>query len=68
VAAYDRSFTFPGPNLDETEEEILDALQTYLAERHIDDQMAEFVGQYTCWVEQLEYERWLKDLKTFIQA
>jgi hypothetical protein len=68
LGAYERGMTFPGPNLDETEEEVLDAVQEYLAEREIDDQLAEFVGQYSVWVEQLEYERWLKELKAFVEA
>lgn len=67
-AVYERSMTFAGPNLDEAEEEVLDALQSYLAERQVDDQFAEFVGQYSAWVEQMEYERWLKELKTFVLA
>jgi hypothetical protein len=68
VANYEREKAYPGPNLDETEEEILDGIQAYLAEREVDDQMAEFVGQYTVWVEQMEYERWLRELKAFVTA
>lgn len=67
-ANYERALAFPGPNLDETEEEVLDGIQQYLADREIDDQMAEFIGQYSVWVEQLEYERWLKEVKSFLLA
>ena len=28
--------------------------------------LAEFIAQQSAWVEQQEYEQWLKDLKTFI--
>uniref|UniRef100_A0A7S1QNC7 Uncharacterized protein n=1 Tax=Neobodo designis TaxID=312471 RepID=A0A7S1QNC7_NEODS len=68
VAAYEREKAYPGPSLDESEEEVLDGIQAYLAERQVDDQMAEFVGQYSVWVEQLEYERWLRELKSFLTA
>lgn len=63
-----RAASYQGPNLDEAEEEVLDGVQAFLAEREIDDQFAEFVGQYSVWVEQQEYERWLAELKTFVQA
>nr|CCC91762.1 putative mitochondrial glycoprotein-like protein [Trypanosoma congolense IL3000] len=59
---------YPGPNLDEAEEEVLDGLQAWLAERCVDDQFGEFVGQYSVWVEQQEYERWLRRLRDFIAA
>ncbi|RNF16134.1 putative mitochondrial glycoprotein [Trypanosoma conorhini] len=59
---------YPGPNLDEVEEEVLDGIQAWLAERCIDDQFGEFVGQYSVWVEQMEYERWLRQLRDFVAA
>ncbi|AAZ12769.1 hypothetical protein, conserved [Trypanosoma brucei brucei TREU927] len=59
---------YPGPNLDEAEEEVLDGLQAWLAERCVDDQFGEFVGQYSVWVEQQEYEMWLKRLRDFVAA
>lgn len=65
---FERNTLFPGPNLDEAEEEVLDGLQLYLAERQIDDQLAEFIGQYSVWTEQLEYERWLKNFHKFVSA
>ena len=65
---FERNALFPGPNLDEAEEEVLDGLQLYLAERQVDDQLAEFIGQYSVWVEQMEYERWLKNFQSFIKA
>lgn len=65
---FERNALFPGPNLDEAEEEVLDGLQLYLAERQVDDQLAEFIGQYSVWIEQLEYERWIKNFQTFISA
>jgi hypothetical protein len=66
--AFDRSCMYPGPNLDETEEEVLDGLQAFLSERSVDDQLAEFVSQYAVWIEQLEYERWLQELRAFVVA
>ena len=63
-----RSLCFAGPDLDEAEEEVLDALQAFLAERAVDDQMAEFIAQQTVHREQLEYERWLKELRRFVAA
>lgn len=68
VGKFDRSMQFPGPSLDEAEEELLDGLQTWLAERNIDDQFGEFIAQYSTWIEQLEYERWLKELRRFVAA
>ncbi|TPP44088.1 MYND finger family protein [Leishmania donovani] len=59
---------YPGPNLDEVEEEVLDGIQSWLAERGVDDQLGEFVGQYSIWVEQAEYERWLQQLRDYVFA
>ncbi|CBZ23436.1 conserved hypothetical protein [Leishmania mexicana MHOM/GT/2001/U1103] len=60
--------SYPGPNLDEVEEEVLDGIQSWLAERGVDDQLGEFVGQYSIWVEQAEYERWLQQLRDYVAA
>lgn len=59
---------YPGPNLSETDEEVLDGIQGWLAERGVDDQLGEFVGQYSIWVEQAEYEIWLKQLYDYVAA
>ena len=66
--AFERNALYQGPNLDESEEEVLDGFQLYLAERQIDDQLAEFVGQYSVWIEQQEYETWLANFKGFLVA
>lgn len=59
---------FEGPNLDEAEEDILDGLQAWLAERRVDDLLAEFIGSYSVWIEQMEYERWLQHLHDYVAA
>lgn len=59
---------YPGPNLDEAEEEVLDGLQSWLAERGVDDQLGEFMGQYAIWIEQAEYETWLQQLHDYVAA
>ncbi|EPY21370.1 complement component 1 Q subcomponent-binding protein, mitochondrial [Strigomonas culicis] len=59
---------YQGPNLDEAEEEVLDGIQSYLAERKVDDQFGEFVSQMSVWVEQEEYERWLQQLYDYVAA
>lgn len=59
---------YNGPNLDEAEEPVLDGLQGWLAERKVDDIFAEFIGSYSVWVEQLEYERWLQHLHDYVAA
>jgi hypothetical protein len=59
---------YPGPNLDEAEEEVLDGIQSWLAERGVDDQLGEFVGQYAIWIEQAEYEMWLQQLHDYVAA
>ena len=68
AAQLDRDLLYPGPPLDQTEEDVLDGLQAWLAEREFDDRFAEFVAQYSAWVEQLEYERWLREFKSFLMA
>lgn len=68
AAGVDRAILFPGPNLDEAEEELLDGIQVWMAERTFDDQFGEFLGQYSIWIEQMEYERWLQQLKSFVAA
>eukprot|EP00796_Vickermania_ingenoplastis_P008455 gene8455-5932_t len=57
-----------GPALIEQEEDVLDGLQAWLAERRVDDIFAEFIGSYSVWVEQMEYERWLKHLRNYVAA
>ncbi|KAG5511444.1 hypothetical protein JKF63_07407 [Porcisia hertigi] len=59
---------YTGPNLDEAEEEVLDGIQSWLAERGVDDQLGEFIGQYSLWIEQAEYERWLQQLRDYVAA
>ncbi|CCW69084.1 unnamed protein product [Phytomonas sp. Hart1] len=59
---------YSGPNLDEAEDEVLDGIQAWLAERHIDDQFGEFIGQYSVWIEQMEYERWLQQFYDYVAA
>ncbi|KAK7198382.1 Mitochondrial glycoprotein [Novymonas esmeraldas] len=59
---------YPGPDLDEAEEEVLDGVQSWLAERGVDDQLGEFVGQYAVWIEQAEYEGWLQQLRDYVVA
>lgn len=59
---------YPGPNLDEAEEEMLDGIQSWLAERQIDDRFGDFIGQYSVWVEQAEYECWLQQLYDYVAA
>lgn len=66
---YCREFAgYEGLNLDEAEEDVLDGLQGWLAERCIDDLFAEFIGSYSVWVEQREYERWLEHLREYVAA
>lgn len=59
---------YEGPNLDEAEEDVLDGLQAWLAERRMDDLLGEFVGSYSVWIEQMEYERWLQHLHDYVAA
>ena len=68
LSSIERNMMYRGPVLDESEEEFLDGLQTWLAEREIDDQFGEFIGQQSVWIEQQEYERWLKELRRFVVA
>jgi hypothetical protein len=67
-AQFARDHTYGGPNLDEAEEDLLDGIQAWLAERTIDDRFAEFLLEYSTYIEQLEYERWLGLLKRFVEA
>jgi complement component 1 Q subcomponent-binding protein len=67
-AALERAAAFPGPNMDEAEAETLDAVQEFLAERRIDDELAQFVAAYGAWVEQLEYERWLDSFHAWVRG
>lgn len=68
VADFDRAQTFPGPSLDEAEEEVLDGLHAFLQEREFDDPFAEFIAHYSAWIEQEEYEQWLQQLRKFVTA
>lgn len=59
---------YEGPRLEEAEEDVLDGIQTWLAERRIDDIFAEFVASYCVWVEQMEYECWLQHLHDYVAS
>lgn len=57
--------TYQGPQIGELSEAIVEAFLSYLEERGVDDALAEFIARYAYWVEQQEYEDWLKKVADF---
>ncbi|GMF20790.1 unnamed protein product [Phytophthora lilii] len=56
-----------GPNFIDLELDVQDKFYSYLAERKIDDELAQFITQYADLKEQREYLAFLEDAETFVK-
>ncbi|EEY58284.1 uncharacterized protein PITG_00930 [Phytophthora infestans T30-4] len=56
-----------GPNFIDLELDVQDQFYSYLAERNIDDELAQFITQFADYKEQREYLAFLEDTETFIK-
>ncbi|KAI1870389.1 hypothetical protein JX265_001735 [Neoarthrinium moseri] len=60
--------TFPGPPFGTLDEDLQILMERYLEERGITQALAVFVPDYMDLKEQREYQAWLKNVKTFLDA
>jgi len=66
-ADYTRTNIYPGPNIEDLEEGLQDALYDYLLERIGDEEhFCTFIPEYIEYKEQKEYENWLGDMEKFV--
>ncbi|OJD10418.1 hypothetical protein ACJ73_09799 [Blastomyces percursus] len=63
-----RQSLYSGPPFGNLDEDLQTLMEQYLEERGIDNALAVFVPEFIEFKEQQEYIRWLKNLKTFIEA
>ncbi|CAH0473641.1 unnamed protein product [Peronospora belbahrii] len=56
-----------GPNFIDLELDVQDKFYSYLAERKIDDELAQFIAQFADLKEQREYLTFLEDAETFVK-
>lgn len=68
AARKQRDDKYRGPFINELDEDFADELMNYLDDRGVDNTFAEYLMQQAHWIEQLEYENWLKLLRAFASA
>lgn len=59
--------SYGGPNFEELDQAVQNGFYEYLAERGIDDTLAEKLGDFAASKEQAEYITWLETTKAFVQ-
>lgn len=67
-AAQKRADVYPGPPFGSLDEDLQVLMERFLEERGINESLAVFVPDYVDAKEQQEYIRWLKNVRTFVDA
>ncbi|KAM0475832.1 hypothetical protein ACHAPX_006709 [Trichoderma viride] len=67
-AAQKRADVYPGPPFGSLDEDLQVLMERFLEERGINETLAVFVPDYVDAKEQQEYIRWLKNVRTFVDA
>ncbi|PTB61986.1 mitochondrial glyco protein [Trichoderma citrinoviride] len=67
-AAQKRADVYPGPPFGSLDEDLQVLMERFLEERGINETLAAFVPDYVDVKEQQEYLRWLKNVRTFVDA
>ncbi|OTA01542.1 hypothetical protein A9Z42_0018600 [Trichoderma parareesei] len=67
-AAQKRADVYPGPPFGSLDEDLQVLMERFLEERGINETLAAFVPDYVDIKEQQEYLRWLKNVRTFVDA
>lgn len=65
-ASHARVDAYPGPSFSTLDEDLQVLVEQYLEERGIGEELAAFVPDYVDFKEQKEYQRWLKNVKAFV--
>ena len=58
---------YQGPTLAHLDEAVITVLHSYLEGKGVTDKFAVFIKEQCEYIEQGEYERWLRDFKTFAE-
>ncbi|KAG0254207.1 hypothetical protein BG011_005895 [Mortierella polycephala] len=67
-ADWEKRGLYSGPPFAELDEDLQIAFEKFLEERQINGDLANFVPNYVFHKDQIEYTRWLKDLKGFVST
>jgi len=67
-ADWKRRGLYMGPQFDHLDVNVQDQFEAFLRERSISEGLALFIPEYAEYKEQLEYVRWLENVKNFIEA
>lgn len=65
-ASHARVDAYAGPSFSTLDEDLQVLMEQYLEERGIGESLAVFVPDYVDYKEQREYQRWLKNVKAFV--
>lgn len=65
-ASHARVDSYAGPSFSTLDEDLQVLMEQFLEERGIGENLAAFVPDYVDFKEQKEYQRWLKNVKTFV--
>ncbi|ESL07020.1 p22 protein precursor [Trypanosoma rangeli SC58] len=65
-ASLKRQRLYEGPELDELDVDLVDALTSYFNERGLTEELCKFMEEYSFWAEQAEYEGWLSEINRFV--
>ncbi|KAI0504759.1 hypothetical protein KFK09_015712 [Dendrobium nobile] len=58
---------FMGPNFKELDDELQDAIRSYLEERGVNDDLAEFLHEYMANKDKLEFIRWMRNVESYVK-
>ena len=56
---------YQGPGISELSSEVVAAFADYLTERGVTDEFAVFIADYSYWIEEAHYHKWLKQIQEF---
>lgn len=60
-----RDHKYQGPAIHELDSRLVNSIIQYLDQRGVNDEFAQFVAEYSYWMEQTEYEGWLQNVANF---
>lgn len=67
-ADYKRHEIYQGPPFSNLDENVQSSFESYLEARGINNELADFITEYSVHRENKEYLNWLKNFKTFVEA
>ncbi|KAG0466938.1 hypothetical protein HPP92_017941 [Vanilla planifolia] len=58
---------YMGPNFKELDDELQEAIRSYLEERGVNDDLAEFLHEYMVNKDKVEFIRWMKNVEAYVK-